>query len=88
MRQRNGVKAMRRSLHTESPANDCFELYAIDKLHNGQPANRDKKPWLQNFNLGIHPAGTVADLVGARYTICAARILSGKTPADCSEIKF
>ena len=79
---------MRCSLHTELPANDCFELYAIDKLHNGQPTNRDHKPWLQNFNFGIHPAGTVTDLVGTRHTIRAARILSGKTPADRSEIKF
>lgn len=88
MRKRNYVEAMSGTLNTKFAADHFFQLRAIDELRDSQPADRNDEARPQNFDFIIHPGRAVANLVRSRNTICAARIFSGKTPADGGEINL
>ena len=66
--------------------NDDVKLLAVDKLHDGKAAHGNNKSRSQNFELGIHPTGTVANFIGCGDTIAAARRLAGKTADDSGKI--
>lgn len=88
MRQRNYVKAMPGPCDPEFSTNYLLQFFAVDELHDSQPAHRDDETWLQDLNLIVHPRRAVANLVRRRNPISAAGIFSGKTPADRREINF
>jgi hypothetical protein len=86
MRKRDHVETVPCALNTKFAADHFLQFRAVDELHDSQPSNRNDETRPQNFDLIIHPRSTVANLVRSRNTICAARILSGETPADRCEI--
>ncbi len=88
MWKRNHVEAVPCPLNAK-PATDYFlQLRALDELRDSQSTDWNNEARPQNFDFIIHPRRAVANLVRSWNTICAARILSGKTPADCREINF
>ena len=88
MRQRNQIEAVTCALDTKFATDHFFQLPAIDKLRDGQTADRNYEPRLQDSDFIIHPGRTIANLVWRRNTITAARIFSGKTSTDRREINL
>ncbi len=88
MRQGNYLKAVPGACDPEFSANHFLQFFAVDELHDSQPADGNDETWLQDLNLITHPRRTVANLIRCRHAISAAGIFSGKTPADCREINL
>src|SRR5438105_5158038 len=88
MRKRNHVESALRALDAKFAADHFLQFRTIDELRDSQPPDRNDETRSQDFARVIHPQRAVANLVRSRDPICAARILSGKTPADRCEINF
>jgi hypothetical protein len=88
MRERNHIEGVSCSPDTKSAADHFFQLRAVKELHDGQSAHRNDEARLQNFDFIIHPRRAVADFIRSWNAVCAARISSGKTPANRCEINF
>ncbi len=88
MRKRDHVEAMPCPFNTKSAADHFLQFRAVDELDDSQSANGNNEAWSQDFDFIIHPRRAVANLVRSGDAICAARIFSGKTAADCCEINF
>src|SRR6266542_401808 len=82
------VGAMPCPFNTKSAADHFLQFRAVDELDDSQSANGNNEAWSQDFDFIIHPRRAVANLVRSGDAICAARIFSGKTAADCCEINF
>jgi hypothetical protein len=88
MRQGNYLKAMPGACDPEFSANHFLQFFAVDELHDSQPADGNDETWLQDLNLITHPRRTVANLIRRRHAISTAGIFPRKTPTDCCEINF
>ena len=88
MRKRNHVESVPRALDTKFATDHFFQFPTVDELRDSQTSNRNNKTRSQNFDLMVHPQRAVPNLFRSRNTICAARILSWKTAANCCEIHF
>ncbi len=72
--------------NTKFAANYLLQSYAIDKLRDRQPADRNNQARLQDSNFIGHPGRAIVNLIRRWNTVGAAGILSGETPADRREI--
>jgi hypothetical protein len=88
MRQGNYLKAVPGACDPEFSANHFLQFFAVDELHDSQPADGNDETWLQDLNLIVHPRRTVANLIRRRHAISTAGIFPRKTPTDCCEINF
>ena len=88
MWKRNHVEAVPFPLNAKLATDYFLQLRAVDESYDSQSTDWNNEARPQNFDFIIHPRRAVANLVRSWNTICAARILSGKTPADCREINF
>src|SRR5882724_7604172 len=76
------------AFHSKFPTNHSVQFRTVDELHNGQSTDWNDETRPQDSDLIVHPARAVVNLVRRRNAIGAARILSGKTAADCCEINL
>src|SRR4030095_16993044 len=86
MRQWNQVETHFSPANEKGTTDDGVELFAVDKLHDGKAAKWNNKSRPLNFELGIHPSGTVADFIGCGNTIASAGRFAGKTANDGGKI--
>jgi hypothetical protein len=86
MWQRDNIKCVAGPVHLKLSANYLLELCALDELRNRETADRNDQSRLENTDLGIHPRRAIANFVGRRNTITAARAFARETTANRCEI--
>ena len=74
------------SSHRKFPADYFFQFHERNELRDGEPSNRNDKVRAQNFELVVHPRGTVLNFLRIWDAIGAARRFTWKTSANCGEI--
>jgi hypothetical protein len=63
-----------------------LELFAIDKLHEGESADGNNKARSQNFEFSIQPRRAVSNFIGHGRAIASAWGFTGKASDNSGEI--